>query len=46
MGIAQETDAIAIIVSEETGAISVAHKGQYHLRLTAEELERILTAEE
>jgi uncharacterized protein (TIGR00159 family) len=46
MGISQETDAIAIIVSEETGGISVAHKGQFHLRLTAEELERILTAEE
>jgi uncharacterized protein (TIGR00159 family) len=46
MGISQETDAIAIIVSEETGAISVAHKGQFHLRLTAEELERILTSEE
>lgn len=45
MGIAQETDALAIIVSEETGGISVAYKGQFHLRLTAEELERILTKE-
>ena len=43
MGVSQETDALAIIVSEETGGISVAHKGQFHLRLTAEELERILT---
>lgn len=43
MGISQETDALAIIVSEETGGISVAYKGQFHLRLTAEELERILT---
>ena len=46
MGVSQETDALAIIVSEETGGISVAHKGQFHLRLTAEELERILTQED
>ena len=46
MGVSQETNALAIIVSEETGGISVAHKGQFHLRLTAEELERILTKEE
>ena len=46
MGVSQETDALAIIVSEETGGISVAHKGQFHLRLTAEELERILTKED
>ena len=35
-----------IIVSEETGGISAAYKGQFHLRLTAEELERILTKED
>ena len=46
MGVSQETDALAIIVSEETGSISVAHKGQFYLRLTAEELERILTKED
>lgn len=46
LGVSQETDALAIIVSEETGGISVAHKGQFHLRLTAEELERILTKED
>ena len=46
MGVSQETDALAIIVSEETGGISVAYKGQFHLRLTAEELERILTKDE
>ena len=45
MGVSQETDALAIIVSEETGGISAAYKGQFHLRLTAEELERILTKE-
>ena len=46
MGVSQETDALAIIVSEETGGISAAYKGQCHLRLTAEELERILTKED
>ena len=46
LGVSQETDALAIIVSEETGGISVAYKGQFQLRLTAEELERILTKEE
>ena len=43
MGISQVSDAHAVIVSEETGGISVAYKGQFFLRLTAEELERILT---
>ena len=43
MGISQVSDAHAIIVSEETGAISVAHKGQFYLRLNSEELERLLT---
>ena len=45
MGIAQDSDAIAIVVSEETGRISVAIKGQFHLRLSAEQLESILTRE-
>lgn len=43
MGISQVSDAYAVIVSEETGAISVAYKGQFYLRLTAEELESLLT---
>lgn len=45
MGISQESDAIAIVVSEETGRISVAIKGDFRLRLSAEELESILTKE-
>ena len=36
LGISQESDAHAIIVSEETGAISVAYKGQFYLKLTSE----------
>ena len=43
MGITQKSDALAITVSEETGGISVAYNGQFHLNLTGEELERILT---
>ena len=45
MGISQDSDAIAVVVSEETGRISVAIKGEFHLRLSAEQLESILTAE-
>ena len=45
MGISQVSDAHAIIVSEETGSISVAYKGQFYLRLSAEELESLLTKE-
>ena len=45
MGISQESDAVAIVVSEETGGISVAIKGRFRLRLSAEELESILTTE-
>ncbi len=43
MGISQETDALAIVVSEETGNISVAFRGNFQLHITAEDLERILT---
>ncbi len=45
MGISQETDALAVVVSEETGGISVAVKGEFRLRLSAEEPEGILTKE-
>jgi diadenylate cyclase len=45
MGISQDSDAIAVVVSEETGRISVAIKGRFHLRLSAEELESILAKE-
>ena len=43
MGISQESDALAIVVSEETGAISIAVHGEFRLHLSAEELESILT---
>lgn len=43
MGMSQQADAICIVVSEETGRISAAINGTFRLRLTAEELESILT---
>lgn len=43
LGISQESDAIAIVCSEETGRISTAINGEFRLRLSAEELESILT---
>ena len=45
LGISQESDALSIIVSEETGGISIAQHGQFRLRLSAEELESILTTQ-
>ncbi len=45
LGITHESDCLAIVVSEETGSISVAIRSQFHLRLTAEKLESILTQE-
>ena len=45
MGITEESDALAIIVSEETGRVSVAVNGAFHLRLSFEDLESILAKE-
>ena len=45
MGMSQESDAIAIVVSEETGRIAIAKNGEFRLRLSAEELESILAKE-
>ena len=41
-GITSETDALAIIVSEETGNITAAYSDQFRSHLSAEELEIIL----
>ena len=45
MGVSQSSDAIAVVVSEETGRISVAMKGEFRLRLSAEDLESLLASE-
>lgn len=44
LGIAQATDAVAVVVSEETGNISIAHRGKLTTRLTSAELEHRLSA--
>ena len=43
LGISQATDAAAIIVSEETGGISIAHRGKLSTKLTSTELEHRLS---
>jgi len=45
IGITEETDAIAVIVSEETGAISMAVGGKIERDLTAEQLRELLSME-
>lgn len=44
IGLTEETDAVAVVVSEETGTISVAYKGRLTRGLDPERLERVLTA--
>ena len=44
LGISQATDAAAIVVSEETGNISFAHKGKIDTRLSSTELEKRLSS--
>jgi len=44
LGITEETDAIAVVVSEERGSISVAHNGRIIRDLDPDRLERVLKA--
>lgn len=43
IGLSEETDAITIVVSEETGAISVAHRSNLLPDMTLEDLKEYLT---
>jgi diadenylate cyclase len=45
IGLSEETDALVVVVSEETGAVSYAHKGQFTRAVTHEELRAFLTSE-
>ena len=45
LGLSQESDAKIIIVSEETGKISLAHKGKLFLNISAEELQDKLVSD-
>ena len=42
MGMSQESDAVTVVVSEQTGAISIISNGVIYRRLTPEKLESIL----
>ena len=44
LGVTVGTDAVAVVVSEETGIISVAHNGRIIRRLDAKRLQKILAA--
>jgi diadenylate cyclase len=44
LGSSEATDAIALVVSEETGSISIAHGGRMIRRLDSERLENVLMA--
>jgi diadenylate cyclase len=44
LGISEASDAIAVVVSEETGSISIAHAGRMIRRLDPDRLENILSA--
>ncbi|GAB4536221.1 MAG: diadenylate cyclase CdaA [Anaerolineae bacterium] len=44
LGITEASDAIAVVVSEETGIISIAHNGRIIRRLDEKRLAKILTA--
>lgn len=44
LGISEESDAIAVVVSEETGSITVVHDGRMIRRLDAERLDNVLRA--
>ncbi|MCQ2195008.1 MAG: diadenylate cyclase CdaA [Paludibacteraceae bacterium] len=43
LGISEVTDALTIVVSEETGSISIAQRGHFHLHISPKELEIHLT---
>ena len=42
LGISEESDAVSVIVSEETGSISIAYRGNFHRDLSMPQLEQLL----
>ena len=45
LGIAEETDCISLVVSEETGRLSLAFGGELHYNLTLDEVKMMLLEE-
>ena len=45
LGITEVTDALAVVVSEETGNISLAHNGKITTKISGKDLERMLAQE-
>jgi len=45
LGLSQETDAKVIIVSEQSGKISLAHRGKLYLNISAEDLQQKLVSD-
>ena len=43
VGITEHSDAVAVVISEETGQISYASRGKIRINIKIEELERLLT---
>jgi diadenylate cyclase len=43
IGLSEETDAVVVVVSEESGSISYAHRGQLTRNVTVEQLRAFLT---
>ncbi|MCH5240173.1 MAG: diadenylate cyclase CdaA [Muribaculaceae bacterium] len=43
LGMSQTTDAVCVVVSEETGNISVAMEGEFKYKLSAQDLDHILS---
>ena len=42
LGISEETDAVTVLVSEESGAVSIGHDGKLYRDLSADELRKML----
>lgn len=45
LGVSEVSDAVVVVVSEETGAITVALNGQLNMRLTPAKLKELLQRE-
>ena len=44
IGITEETDAVVVVVSEETGSLSIAYNGRIRRGIRSDRLQRILSS--